>query len=172
MKTQFFTYSQSLIEKARRNHAIEHATLILLAKRGYPLSGLSDWRGFFILGKVPTELLFNTIHTAIERLHAGERNLAVHPNCGTNYAACGAVAGVAAWLAMSGANSARKRWSRLPLAIAFSTLAFIISQPLGPWLQKNVTTNADLDELKVTGIVLTERKHFTTHRVYIQHGEG
>jgi hypothetical protein len=161
-----------LMQTVRRNHAIEHATLNLLLKDGYRLSGLSDWRGFFVLGKVPTELLFNTTQRAVERLNGGDRQLAIHPHCGTNYASSGAVAGLVAWLVMAGANSGRKRWSRLPFVIAFSSLAYLLSQPLGPWLQKNVTTNAMLDEVRVTGILLREYRHASVHRVYLKHGKG
>ncbi len=172
MKDRLLSLSLSITEAVRRNHAIEHATLNLLAEKGYQLSGISDAGGFFTLGKVPTELLFNTAQQAVERLSAGESRLAVHAHCGTNYAASGVVAGLAAWFGMAGANSARKRWSRLPFVIALSTLAFIFSQPLGPWLQRKVTTIAQMDVVKITGIVQREIRKIPIHRVYIRHGKG
>lgn len=153
------------VNRIRRNHALEHATLNILAGQGYPrLSGYSDWNGFWVIGEVPTEMLQAAANQALQRLATGEAALAIHPHCGTNYVASGAAAGTAAWLVMLGDNR-KDKWSRLPFAIALATLAFIVSRPLGPWLQKKVTTQARMGGLKITEITLYQRGFPTLHRI-------
>ena len=101
------------------------------------LVGHSDIGGFWIIGDVPAELLHAAVQEAIARLRAGERQLAVHPNCGTNYATAGALWLV--WLVQLPCWAVGKRWqdklARLPFAAALATIALIISQPLGLELQ-------------------------------------
>lgn len=153
------------VNRIRRNHALEHATLNILAGQGYPrLSGYSDMNGFWVIGEVPTEMLQAAANQGLQRLGAGEAVLAIHPHCGTNYVASGAAAGTAAWLVMLGDNR-KDKWSRLPFAIALATAAFIFSQPLGPWLQKKVTTQARVGEMKITEITLYQRGMPTLHRI-------
>ena len=45
-----------------------------------------------LLGDVPTEQVESAVREALQRLKAGERGLAVHPNCGTNLATTGLLA--------------------------------------------------------------------------------
>ena len=69
-----------LILETRRNHALEHATLHLLA-RSYrtSMAGHSNPTGFFLLGDLNTEDVRIAVTEAYERLNAGESGLAVHP---------------------------------------------------------------------------------------------
>ncbi len=153
------------VNRIRRNHALEHATLNILAGQGYPrLSGYSDLNGFWVIGEVPTEMLQAAANQGLQRLGTGESSLAVHPHCGTNYVASGAAAGTAAWLVMLGDNR-KNKWNRLPFAIGLATLAIIFSRPLGPWLQKNVTTQSRVGEMKISEITLYQRGMPTLHRV-------
>ena len=96
MSVKEFSLSDSLlnaptISRIRRNHALEHATLHILAQRfpGKPMAGHSNPRGFWILGDVPTEEIKSAVESALARLRAGESHLALHPNCGTNIAVAG-----------------------------------------------------------------------------------
>src|SRR5512141_1408005 len=92
----------SPLSRLQRNHGLEHATLHVLAD-GDPhlsLAGHSDLGGFWILGNVETDTLRSAVQEALERMRNGEHNLAVHPNCGTNFVATGALAGLAAWSGM------------------------------------------------------------------------
>lgn len=87
----------------RQVHALEHATVWVLsemAQRGqslnrsnrshYPtqdnetLGGLSTDTGFYLYGQVNLSALQQAVREALQRLQAGEWNLAVHPRCGTN----------------------------------------------------------------------------------------
>ncbi len=113
------------ISRVRRNHGLEHATLHVLAERhpGRPLAGHSDLNGFWIIGDLTAEDLASAIQEARLRLESGESKLAVHPNCGTNIATSGVLAGLAAAVGMFGVGKrARDNLDRLPLAILLATL--------------------------------------------------
>ena len=155
------------ISRIRRNHGLEHATIHLLsaAKANRPLAGHSDAGGFWILGEVDTEELVETVTRALERMRAGERQLAVHPNCGTNFATYGIFAGLGAFLALGGARRFRDRLERLPLAAVLATLGLILSQPLAFRLQREVTTSGDPGEMKLIKVTKTSVGGRTAHRV-------
>jgi hypothetical protein len=155
------------IARTRRNHGLEHATLHILAQRHphVPLAGHSDAGGFWVLGDVSIEDIQGAVEDALSRLRAGEKRLAIHPNCGTNYATAGVLAGLAAGAAMLGGRSKRERIERLPLAALLATLALIIAQPLGTLIQEQFTTSGDPGELRVIEIVVNRRGRWRAHRV-------
>lgn len=157
-----------IIERIRRNHGLEHATLHMLAKR-YPntsIGGHSNPRGFWIAGDVSLEAVRDSVDEALSRLKAGEHKLAVHPNCGTNIVTTGTLAGLAGAMALFGAG---KRWQdkleRLPLAASLATLVLILSQPLGLFLQERISTSSVPGSLEVVEIVKTQRGVLTLYRV-------
>ncbi len=156
------------ISRIRRNHGLEHATIHILsrAKRRRPLAGHSDAGGFWLLGEVETEELVEAVQEALHRLRSGERELAVHPNCGTNLATSGTFAGLGAFLAFAGAGGRfRDKLERLPLAAFLSTLALILAQPLAFRLQREVTTSGDPENLRVVQVQRTAVRGRTAHRV-------
>jgi hypothetical protein len=153
-----------LILETRRNHALEHASLRVLAGK-YPdrhMAGHSNPTGFFILANVPTEDLANAITQALTRLRAGERTLAIHAGCGTNLATTTLLAGTLAWIPLNGRKSTLGRLAVLPLALALAVIGYLLSQPLGPWLQTYVTTEAEMGDLQVVDVVLVRKG---VHRV-------
>ena len=158
----------SPISRIRRNHGLEHATLHVLAQR-HPkasMAGHSDTQGFWILADVPIEDIYESVEGALARLRAGEENLAIHSNCGTNFATAGVLAGLAGGLAMFGAGArTRDKLERLPLAILLATGALILAQPLGLLLQERVTTSGRPGALRVVEIVASQRGHFRAFRV-------
>jgi hypothetical protein len=156
------------ISRVRRNHGLEHATLQVLAERhpGRPLAGHSDLGGFWIIGDLSVEELAAAIQEARARLESGESKLAIHPNCGTNFAASGILAGLAAAVAMFGVGKrVRDNLDRLPLAMLLATLALIISQPLGLQLQEHITTSGVLGMLRVVEIIPRWQGKVKAHRV-------
>ena len=156
------------ITKTRQNHALEHAALHILAKKnpGKYMGGHSDFRGIRIIGDVSTEDIKESLEEALTRLKGGERRLAVHPNCGTNYAVMGLLGGGAAWLGMLGTDEGfNRKLERLPLVITLVTLALIFARPLGPVLQEKVTTDASLKNLQISEIMRFERNGITMHRI-------
>lgn len=143
-----------LVSQTRRNHALEHATIHILSAR-FPnraLAGHSNPTGFFLLGDAPTEHVRDAATEALTRLQNGERGLAIHPGCGTNYVVSGGLAALLAFFGMSGTKNNRQRWERLPMLVVLSALAFIVGQRLGPALQNGITTEPDPGELAILDI--------------------
>src|SRR5260370_24870266 len=72
--------------RVRQNHALEHATITILSNTVPDLrvSARSNWQGFTIFGDVDLGQLRRALDEALRRLQAGEAELAIHPNCGTN----------------------------------------------------------------------------------------
>jgi hypothetical protein len=155
------------VAQTRRNHALEHATLHVLAAK-YPMQmmgGHSNPSGFFIVGDVSTEDIAEAASEALSRLRAGESGLAIHPGCGTNLATSALLGASFAWFVMRGARSTSGRILRLPLAFGFALLGLAISRPLGPLLQQKVTTDADMGNLQVAEVRASMRGPVPTHRV-------
>src|ERR671917_1772192 len=80
----------------RRNHALEHATIVVMMKRepGRRFNGFSTDEGFFVQGVRFTEEVDSAAREALRRLRAGEKRLAVHRNCGTTIVAANLLAAV------------------------------------------------------------------------------
>ena len=147
-----------LILETRRNHALEHATLHMLARtHKINMGGHSNPTGFFIFGELRTEDIRSALNEAYARLRGGESGLAIHPGCGTNLVATAFLPGTLAWLPFQSARSTRTRLLLLPLAILFGVFGFILSKPLGTWMQKNVTTEADLGNMRVVDLTLVRK---------------
>ncbi|HCS39895.1 MAG TPA: hypothetical protein DIW44_09975 [Anaerolineaceae bacterium] len=150
-----------IISLVRRNHGLEHATINLLSKKlpGCSFAGYSDHKGFWIVGDVSTDLLLETAQQALTRMKGGERGLAIHDNCGSNFVTAGLLAGTLAWLGMLGTgNSFKKKLDRWPLLVLLVTGALIVAQPLGPKVQEHVTTLGEPGNLTVKQIVRYERE--------------
>lgn len=157
-----------VISRIRRNHGLEHATIHLLsrAKPSRQLAGHSDANGFWLIGEVETEELVHRTAEALRRMRNGERELAVHPNCGTNFATYGTFAGIGAFAAFAGAGGKlRHKLERLPLAALFATLALILAQPFAFRLQREVTTSGDPLGLEIVKVTRTQIGGRTAHRV-------
>lgn len=156
------------ISRVRRNHGLEHATLHILSERlpKTNLAGHSDMGGFWLLGDIPIEIVQESVDEALQRLRAGEQNLAVHERCGTNFVTAGIMAGLAGSTAMFGAGHRfRDKLERLPLAMTMATLALIFSQPLGLKLQEAVTTSGQPGDLEVTKIIANRQGRINAYRV-------
>ena len=139
----------------RRNHAVEHATLKILARKynDKNLAGHSNPTGFFLFGDMTTSDIRESIQEAMTRLRAGEHDLAIHPGCGTNLATSMVLPASFAWIPFQGTRSLRWRLLLIPVALGFALFGYVLSKPLGPWLQRNVTTQADLGNLQLVEII-------------------
>lgn len=156
------------LSRIRRNHALEHATLHVLNERhrNLRLVGRSSLWGFSVYGAVPTESLVAAAQDALKRLRNGERHLAVHPNCGSNLAVAGTLAGLAAFLALGGGSRGRfSRLARLPLACAAATVSIILAPPLGLAFQAHVTTQSDIGSLLISTVSRQRWANVLVHRV-------
>src|SRR5919108_3821621 len=138
----------------RRNHALEHATLKILARKydDKTLAGHSNPTGFFLFGDITTEDARSAIKEAMTRLRAGERDLAIHPGCGTNLATSMILPATFAWIPFQGTRSLRWRLILIPVGLTFALFGYLLSKPLGPWFQRYVTTEAELGNMQVVEI--------------------
>jgi hypothetical protein len=141
------------IRATRRNHALEHATMKVLASnfQGVRMMGHSNPTGFVIIADLPTEIVTDAVLEARRRLQAGEHDLAVHPGCGTNLAASSFLSGAAAFLSLMGLSRGRQaKWWHILISAFVAVPIYIISKPVGPRLQEKYTTDPDISELDVT----------------------
>lgn len=152
-----------IIRRTRQHHAIEHATIHLLTAR-FPnqrFSGLSDPVGFSIYGDVDEYALRRTVGDALLRLQAGEAQLAIHPNCGTNLAVTALLTTTAALLA---ASTSRRLIDRIPLTFMLALPALVVSRPLGMRMQQ-YTTLADVSDRWVADVFPVGAGALRAHRV-------
>ena len=130
------------------------------------MGGYSDFNGFWLLGDLEEKDIREGVDEALARLRNGETDLAVHPNCGTNFATAGSLAGMAGLLGMLGVGSSRReKLERLPMVAVFATLALILAQPLGLRIQKNLTTSGEPGDLEVTQVIRSQKGRMKTHRI-------
>jgi len=136
--------------RIRQNHALEHATITILS--GYipdlRVSARSSSRGFIIFGDVDLGQLRRALDEALQRLQAGEAELAIHPNCGTNLAVGISLATIGTLLGLASSHTRTRVAST-----AFSSVAGVMAaRPLGELVQKHVTTLPDLQGVRVSKI--------------------
>lgn len=140
-----------LIDAVRRNHALEHGAVMIMLSRVGPslrLVGRATPDGFYVYGNVPTDELARSADEALARFKRGEGSLAITPLCGTNIA----VAGVLSALGAAAAMGRKPSLSKLPNAFSASMLGIIVAQPVGRWVQRYLTTRADLDDVEIVGV--------------------
>jgi hypothetical protein len=140
-----------MIGSVRRNHALEHATISVLAGRlGHDvrLVGRATRNGFYLYGDMTAENVRQSAIEALQRLRRGEAHLAVSPMCGTNLAVAGVLAGLSSLLAVGN----RGRLERIPNVLLASMMAVLAAQPLGRLAQKHLTTDPDLSDTELVGI--------------------
>ncbi len=153
------------ISTIRRNHGIEHATVHVLTgwDENIRLVGRADSMGFNIYGDVPSEMLEKACREALQRMKNGEGHLAVHRGCGTQIVVGGLLTGLAAALTIG----RKPKLSKLPDVILATTLAAFVSQPLGLQVQERITTSADVQGARLTGVRRTKIGNFEYHHVDI-----
>ncbi len=155
-----------LVNRIRRNHALEHATLAVLVKRGVKglLAGYSTTGGYWLLAPASGSEVETAAEQALGRLSAGESRLAISPSCGTNLA-------VAALLATGAMRvvGARRRKRRIgwPVNAAVALGAWAVSRPLGEAIQRRFTTLSEMEGVRVKGVRTLRFGRYRVHRVRI-----
>ncbi|GCF09680.1 DUF6391 domain-containing protein [Dictyobacter arantiisoli] len=142
--------------RTRQNHALEHATFTIMATMDPSLSvsARSNNDGFIIFGDVDLGLLRRALDEALRRLLAGEAELAIHPNCGTNLAVGVSMVTIGTLLGMASSNNR----TRVASTAASSVAGWMAARPVGEYVQKHFTTLPDVTGVRVTDI--TRRKLF------------
>lgn len=138
----------SPVLRVRRNHGLEHGTVHMLNRQRYVLSGISTGDGFLLLGDVPTDKVTRAVEEALRRFAKGEKNLAVHPNCGTNLVVSGTLMTTIGALGFVGTTK-RQAWERFSLVMMGMTLAGMVSLPLGLKVQEYITTSGEMGDLQL-----------------------
>ena len=133
----------------RRNHALEHATIAVMMERepGRRFNGFSTDDGFFVQGVRSTGEVDSAAREALRRLRAGEKKLAVHRNCGTTIVAANLLAAVFFLVAVG--VGLYLGWDIYLLILGGVVLSLILRVPLSLFLQRFVTTDADLSNAEV-----------------------
>ena len=133
----------------RRNHALEHATIVVMMERepGRRLSGFSTEDGFFVQGVRSVEEVESAAREALGRLRDGEKRLAIHRNCGTTIVSVNLLTAVF-FLASLGLGL-YLGWPVYLLILGSLFLAFALRVPLSLFLQRFVTTDSDLTNAEV-----------------------
>ena len=159
----------STVDRVRKNHALEHATIHVLSEYEPTtrIIGRSDAGGFTLYGYVINgEAVNQASRAALRRLRSGERHLALHLNCGTNFVTAGLFASLAALVICAGSQHGwRARLERMPLLVCMVTVTLILTQPIGMVMQRNVTTNSSLGELEIVSVTRRQIGALTLHRV-------
>ena len=133
----------------RRNHALEHATIAVMMERepGRKFNGFSTDEGFFVHGVRSVEEVDSAAREALRRLRAGEKKLAVHRNCGTTIVAANLLTAVF-FLGALGLGL-YLGWDVYLLILGGIALSLLLRIPLSLFLQRFVTTDADLSNVEV-----------------------
>jgi len=148
-----------LLLETRRNHAVEHATLHILARKfkNQSMGGHSNPTGFYLMGNFNKDDIMEAATEAMQRIRAGETGLAIHEGCGTNIATSTLLPATFAFVPMQSARSNFWRVMLIPFAIGLAVFGYFLSKPLGPWLQRNVTTEANLGSMRIVDIIPVRR---------------
>jgi hypothetical protein len=150
--------------RVRQNHALEHATIVLLTLRNprTVLRGRSTANGFYVYGDLEMEDLRECAAEALERLRNGEPEMAIHPRCGTNLAVAGMMAGLSSVL-VGEIPPRRNRYSRAVLA---SLVSLFFAPPVGMWVQKRWTTQTPTEGMSIVDV--TRRGVFGSHSYFVR----
>jgi hypothetical protein len=165
--------------RIRQNHALEHATINLLSRRfaGAHAMGISGPSGFTLYSTLTAEEIIPTARAALTALQGGAASLAVHENCGTNLVITAAATTLATLLGLgyipdplkTRQESGRRAWlsfaERLPQAVLLNVVALIVATPVAHWVQANVTTSPDVDDLEIASVFTDYRGGMSRVRV-------
>ena len=142
-------YRLAVDRPLRQNHALEHATLNVLAQRYGPLElrGNAVSAGFVLRGWINPEQITKAAYEGLARLQSGERELAYHRSCGTSIGS----AELLVWLTLGLALVSTGRWT-IPGLLFLLGLTWLAGPLLGRLVQTKMTVSADVDDLVIAGI--------------------
>jgi hypothetical protein len=145
--------------RIRQNHALEHATITILSGMipNLSISARSSSDGFIVFGDVDLGLLRRALEEALQRLQAGEAELAIHPNCGTNLAVGVSLITIGTLIGLASSQTR----TRVATAAASSFAGWAAARPLGEYVQRHFTTLPDLQGVRVTEIARRQFLGFT-----------
>ena len=142
---------QKWVRNTRQHHALEHATLQLLAERGALTTGggVSDPGGFTLMGDMSVPDTQTAATDALAALQDGNSHLAIHPQCGSNFLTQ-AVLCLCVALLLFGPKRQRT-FPMLVTALCSFLAAILGGRILGPYLQL-YTTLSDVADREVKDV--------------------
>ncbi len=140
--------------RVRKNHSLEHATINVLEERyGRRLQagGLAHSNGFSLQGLdiPPPEEVVSAVKEGHFRMINGEKNLAIHPRCGTSIAAANFLFSLLFIVVLFSSH----HFSILNVIAAF-LLANVLANPFGRILQRFFTTYSAVDDVVIQDIYI------------------
>lgn len=160
-------YQVTLGAPVRENHALEHATIVILSKR-YPdarFSGVSFASGFFVFGDAPTAAIRPAADQALARLRGDEPEMAIHERCGTNLAVTGMLTAFTAMLVAR----MRKPYNNFNNMMLATTASIVAARPLGLLVQRYITTRTPASNFRIGEVKRMMVMGAPTHFVRTDH---
>ena len=108
----------------------------------------SNARGFVIFADLPVGEVGAASQEALQRLQAGESELAIHPNCGTNLAVGLSLAMVGSLFALT----ALRPRTRIATVMAGSVAGITVARPVGTLMQRYITTLPDVADIRIRSV--------------------
>lgn len=160
----------TLIQRIRRNHALEHATINLVSQQ-HPeahMVGLSGPMGFTLYTSLHAKEVVPVVTQALTRLQQAQPHLRIHANCGTNIVVKAMITTLATLIGLGheGKRTWREHIARLPNLVLLNVLALMISDPIALWVQANVTTASDVSTMEIASILSDTQGNYRRIRVY------
>lgn len=151
----------ALDKRVRKNHSLEHATINVLEERyGRTLraGGLAHSNGFSLSGPdlPPPYEVMSAVREGHFRMINGEKDLAIHPRCGTSIAAANFLFSLAFILVLFSS----RHFSLLNVIVAF-LLANILANPFGRILQRFFTTHTNVDDVVIQDIYIQQPTNYS-----------
>jgi hypothetical protein len=131
----------------KRHHALEHATVAVLAElrgRRTTLAALSDPGGFTFVAPIERAELEQAARQALDRLRFGEHGLAITDDCGSTMLVTGFAGAVAALLTIG-----RRPLANFPVAIGLIALTAKLAPSWGRSVQRRLTIDPAVDGARV-----------------------
>ena len=150
----------NLPRRLRQNHALEHATVNLLTQRHADayIVGFSRVLGFTLYTNLATADVVVAATEALQRLKAGQHDLAIHANCGTGLLATAALTTAGTLISMGSPRlSLRQRIERLPTTMLVNAALILLARPVGTWLQAHITVDPHVAAAELASV-------FTMHQ--------
>lgn len=141
----------ALDKRRRRNHALEHATVNVLEQRygiQPAMSGYAEPDGFHLRGIANPQAVLSAAREGLERLQAGETQLALHPRCGTILVSGQGISAITFFIVLF----ALKSFSFFSLVLAMLVALVVarsLARPVGLYLQRTLTTSTDVQGLHI-----------------------
>ncbi|MGM0419399.1 MAG: DUF6391 domain-containing protein [Bacillota bacterium] len=153
--------------RLRKNHGLEHATINILEERyNYQgLAGYADENGFYIIGADDVFRVEVAAQEGRDRLIQGESELTIHERCGTTLTAANLISAVILIFLLFWTG-----YFTLWTILIAMLVANFTGPLLGDILQRNITTSAQVQNMKIIGadFTLSRRVFQPTQRIYVK----